>query len=111
VRARQRAAVGQPPRLRWAVGGEARKRQTNLLALAQSIRPIADAGDAWDADPWLLGVLNGVVDLRVGTLRPGRPEDRITMRTRTSFDPSATCILWDRTVAEIFGNREELIAY
>lgn len=111
VRARQRSAVGDKDRMRWAIGGEARNRQTNLLALAQSIVPIADAGDSWDHDPWLLGAPNGVIDLRTGTLRPGRPEDLITMRVRAPFDGGATCPLYDKTVAEIFEGNPDLIGY
>jgi putative DNA primase/helicase len=111
VRARLRGAVGDKDRMRWAIGGEARKRQTNMLALVQNMRPVTDDGKGWDADPWLLGVPNGVIDLRTGSLRHGRPEDRITMRARVPFDPNATCPLWDQTLAEIFGDREELVAY
>jgi putative DNA primase/helicase len=82
-----------------------------MLALAQNILPISDAGDAWDLDPWLLGVPNGVVDLKTGTLRAGRPEDRITMRARVAFDPDALCPLYDKAVSEIFEDRMELIDY
>lgn len=111
IRARQRAAVGDKERLKWAVGGEGRKRRGNLLALAQSVKPIAEAGDDWDTDPWLLGVRNGVVDLRTGLLREGRPEDRITMQASVTFDPDAKCPIWDKTLTDIFGGDEELMSY
>jgi P4 family phage/plasmid primase-like protien len=111
IRARQRAAVGDKERLKWAAGGESRKRQANLLALAQSIKPVADSGDSWDLDPWLLGAPNGVIDLRTGTLRFGQPDDRITMRVRVPFDASARCPLFDTTVFEIFEGNRELIEY
>ncbi len=111
VRARQRAAVGDKDRMRWAIGGESRTRQINLLALAQSIKPLADKGESWDLDPWLLGAPNGIIDLQTGALRPGRPEDRITMRVRAAFNPDATCPLYDKTVDEIFEANTELIAY
>jgi putative DNA primase/helicase len=107
IRARQRAAIGDKDRMKWAIGGEARKRLNNLLALAQNMIPIADAGDSWD----LLGAPNGVIDLKSGTLRPGLPEDRITMRVRVPFDPDAACPIWDRAVAEIFKEDRTLIKY
>jgi putative DNA primase/helicase len=82
-----------------------------MLALAESNIQVADAGDDWDGDPWLVGAPNGVIDLRTGTLRRGRPEDRITMRVRAPFHEDATCPLWDRTVIEVFQGDAELIAY
>ena len=113
IRARQRAAVtgNDKDRKKWALGGEARKRLSNMLALAQNMKPIADDGEHWDLDPWLLAATNGIVDLRTGTLRPGRPEDRITQRVRAAFDPSAVCPLFDQTVKEIFSDDADLIAY
>ena len=82
-----------------------------MLAIARSVLPIADAGDNWDTDPWLLGVPNGVVDLRSGTLRLGRPDDRISMQAVAPFDADAMCPWWDATVSEIFCGDVELVAY
>jgi putative DNA primase/helicase len=76
------------------------------IAIARSIRPIADSGDNWDNDTWLLGVNNGVVDLRTGELRPGRPDDRITMTTGVDFDPEAKCPRWEQFLTEVFGETE-----
>jgi P4 family phage/plasmid primase-like protien len=111
MRARQRAAVGNTDRMKWAIGGESRKRRSNLLSLAQSVQPLSDAGDKWDAAPWLLGVRNGVVDLRTGELRAGRPEDRITLQCAVPFDPEAPCPQWDNALRDIFGRDEQLMAY
>lgn len=44
-------------------------------------------GDDWDADPYLLGVKNGVVDLRSNTLIPGTPEQKVTKTTGVKFTP------------------------
>jgi putative DNA primase/helicase len=117
IRGRQRAALDiedddrRKGRLGWAIGGEARRRQVNLLALAQNLKPIADDGEHWDEDPWLLGTPNGVVDLRTGQLRDGRPDDRMTMCTAVPFDANAVCPLWDRTISQIFREDQELIDY
>lgn len=111
IRARQRAAVGNKERLKWALGGEARKRQSNLLALAQNVVPIADAGDNWDPNPFLLGTPNGVVDLQTGRLRPGRPEDRITMAVSVPFNSDARCPTWEQAISQIFEDNASLIAY
>ena len=71
-----------------------------MLVGAQSEPPLADAGDRWDADPMQLGVANGVIDLRTGTLRPGSPDDRITRHSDVRFDPEAACPRWERFLDE-----------
>lgn len=50
-----------------------------VLTMARTCRePLAIRGDELDRDPWLLGCANGVIDLRTGEHRPGRPEDLIS---------------------------------
>ena len=65
----------------------------------------------WDADPWLLAVANGVVDLRTGTLREGRPDDRITMHSPVCYIPEAVCPRWLAFLGEVFGDDDELIDF
>jgi putative DNA primase/helicase len=96
---------------RFAIGSENRARLDAMLLAAQSEPPIADAGDHWDADPWLLGVANGVVDLRAGTLRAGFPDDRVTLHTEIAFEPGARCPRWERFLDEVFAGDEDLIGY
>lgn len=95
----------------WTLKSESRQRREAMLALARSERPIADAGDAWDRDPWLLGVPNGVIDLQTGTLRDGHPDDRITLAAGVPFEPDATAPLWERTVLEIVDGDADLAAH
>lgn len=73
------------------------------LDLARSTRPIADAGQGWDENPWLLACANGILDLRSGELRDGRREDKITMHLEHAFAPHAECPRWERFIGEIFG--------
>jgi putative DNA primase/helicase len=96
---------------KWALHSESLPRLEAMLKLARSEKLLADDGRNWDSDPWLLGVANGVVDLRTGNLRPGAPEDRITLHTDVSFDPEAQCPRWIRFQAEVFDDDSELIAY
>jgi putative DNA primase/helicase len=93
----------------FAIASENRHRLEALLFLARSLPPLADAGDQWDQDPFLLGVANGVVDLHTGTLRPGRPEDRVTLCTDIVFHAEATCPRWLTFIGEIFQGNEEII--
>jgi putative DNA primase/helicase len=94
-----------------AIRLERRDALHSMLALARNLHPITDAGERWDADPWLMGVVNGVVDLRTGRLRPGRRDDRITMSTAVPFEPDQPCPRWERFVAEIFAADAAQIDY
>jgi len=59
------------------------------------------AATAWNQDRLLLGVENGVIDLRTGTFRPGRPDDLVTRLAGTKFDPQAECPRFDRFLDEL----------
>ena len=93
-------------RFRWAIQGESRRRIENMLAIARTVAPISDNGDDWDSDLWLLGVENGVLNLRTGRLRKGRPSDRITMSTSVPYVPNAASPVWERAVSQIFGEED-----
>lgn len=45
----------------------------------------------FDPDPYLLGLRNGVADLRTGEVREYRPEDLITDMIDVEYNPSAKC--------------------
>jgi putative DNA primase/helicase len=75
----------------WAIKSESRPRLDACLAIARSVWPLDDDGEGWDADPWLLGVENGVLDLRSGQLHDGRREDKVTRHAPVKFDPKAKC--------------------
>jgi putative DNA primase/helicase len=96
---------------KFALRSESRAGIESLLYLAQAEPPIADPGDAWDADPMLLGAPNGVIDLRTGTRRPGTRADRITKNVTTPFDPDARCPRWEECVWEIFGGTSDLVDF
>lgn len=63
-----------------------------------------------DADPWLLGVKNGVVDLRTGKLLASDPKLLITKQCNATYDREASCPRWITFLGEIFDNDLETIA-
>lgn len=81
--------------LAWAKSSSKRSTLAASAALAETEKPIAAWASAFDADPWLLNVPNGTIDLRTGNLRPHRQEDFITMLAPVAYDPAATCPRWD----------------
>jgi putative DNA primase/helicase len=95
----------------WAFRSEARARIEAMLRLAEAEYPLFDSGEGWDANPMLLGVANGVIDLRTGILRDGLQADKITLHSDITFDPSAQCPRWLQFLGEVFGNDQQLIEY
>lgn len=97
--------------IKHAVASESRQHLESLLALARTEPGIADAGDAWDAEPMLLGVQNGVVDLASGALRDGRPDDRISLVVPVPYRADAACPRWEQFLREVFLDDHDLIAF
>ena len=52
---------------------------------------LLEAPVEFDPDPFLLGLRNGVADLRTGEVRAYRPEDLITDIIDVDYDPAARC--------------------
>ena len=59
-----------------------------------------------DADPNLLGVRNGIVDLGSGTLLKPGPEILVTKRAAVDFEPNAQCPAFDRFLKDIQPNAD-----
>ncbi len=77
-----------------------------MVNLARGIDGIHISHDDLDTDPWLLGVQNGVVDLRTGKHSNGRPEDLMHMQAGVDFDADAKCPKWERCMRDWFPNEE-----
>jgi len=78
-------------------------------------------GDRLDNKPWLLACQNGVVDLRTGLLRPGDPDDLLTLASPFPFpegvdDYLATgenspCPEWESFIPEIMTDDQARAGY
>src|SRR5262249_33642639 len=93
--------------LKW----EDARRLSACLELVKSEPDIPLLPSEMDADPWALNCLNGTLDLRTGTLRPHRREDRLTKLCRVEYDPGATCPLWLRVLDRIMAGNQPLVDY
>jgi putative DNA primase/helicase len=106
------AMLARETAVKWAMTSERRYAIDSVLALADDMTKVVVSTDTgWDADRWLLGVPNGVVDLRDGVLRDGRQDDCITMHAGTTFDPDAVCPRWERFLNEVFDGDSDLVTY
>jgi putative DNA primase/helicase len=94
--------------------GRSRNRAKIEAALWMACRqpPFADDGLTWDMGPFLLGVANGIIDLRTGELQGGRPEDRITMHSPVADVAGfGGCPRWLQFLDEVFCGDEDLIGF
>ena len=87
----------------WAAHCRNKRGLDAMLGLAQSDSRFALSANELDKDPFLLGVKNGVVDLRTGHLRAAGREDYVTKGSAIVFDPSAKAPRWEQFMAEITG--------
>ena len=73
-----------------------------LERLVQSHPPIRVSVADFDADPWLLNVQNGTIDVTTGSLRPHDPGDLITKYIDIPSDPAAECPRFRQFLTELF---------
>jgi putative DNA primase/helicase len=88
---------------RWASRSHAKERLDAMIGLARDEGAIPIEPEDFDADPWLLACANGTIDLRTGTLREWRREDRITRLCPVAYEPDATFPLWDEFLDKATG--------
>lgn len=89
--------------LKFAVSLRGRRRLENVVAIAaRQPGVVIPDPERFDADPWLLNVENGTIDLKSGTLRPHNRNDLITKIVPIVYDADASCERWRGFLMEIF---------
>ncbi|OBB10780.1 hypothetical protein A5731_22650 [Mycolicibacterium conceptionense] len=81
-----------------------------VLSIASALPEFAATVRDLDADPYLLNVDNGTVDLRTLELAPHDPADRLTKITRAAYTPDADPGDWDRFLSTVLPD-EDVRAY
>lgn len=97
--------------LKFATKSESAPRIRAMLDLAATEPELVVAPEALDADPLLLNVHNGTVDLGAGKLYKHRREDLITKLAPVDFDKKAAAPRWEKFLREIFNDDEDLIGF
>jgi len=71
---------------------------------------ISIKGDDLDQDSWMMGLPNGILDLRINRLRPGRYDDWIcrSIGTEMSQDPAEQCPEWETLLWESLESEEKI---
>ena len=82
-----------------------------MVNLASTESEVAVLSSRLDADPWLLNVSNGTLDLRTGKLRDHDRTDYITKASPVEWDVGAKCPLWDKFILESMEGDEEVVEF
>jgi len=101
--AAQLAAKDSAELLKHAAKCQGRRTISNILALAQTEKPIAAAVEEFDANPYALNCLNGTLSLDRGGfhLKPHDPADNITQLAGVAYDPDATSERFTQFLEEV----------
>ncbi len=79
---------------------------SGMVDLARGVEGIPLDHEAMDADGWLLGVANGVMDMREGRLRAADPRDLITLQCPVAWNEDAVAPRWEQAMREWFPDPE-----
>lgn len=80
--------------------------------LMRSMPELEIGADAFDADPYLVGLDNGqVLDLRTSSVRSIQQADYLTKRINSPHMASATCPLWEKSILEWSCGDKELARF
>jgi hypothetical protein len=97
--------------IKHALKSQAEPRLEAMISLAESEIEVVLPAKRLDANPWLLGVQNGVIDLKTGEFRAGQREDYITKQAGISYAPDAQCPEWLKFLDTVTDGKAQLQAY
>lgn len=82
-----------------------------MLDLAESEPDLAAQPQQLDSHDLLLGVANGVVNLKTGKLQPAKREDMLTLHSTVVFDAMAQCPQFMAFINQVTGGDKQLANY
>jgi putative DNA primase/helicase len=88
-----------------------RRALESMVALARSEPGILIPLSSFDADPWLINLRNGTLDLRTRQLHPHSPASLISKLAGTEYIPGATALRWEAFISRVMADDESLINY
>lgn len=109
---RRRAAAGNVYAMDNCLRLESLGNVNRLRGMVEIAKGMMAAKDlAFDTNPYLLNVANGVVDLDSGFLLPHAANHYLTRFTKVAYDPGAYSPLWEQTVSGIADDDPELVHF
>lgn len=82
-----------------------------MIRMAQSEESIVAMPSDFDANPFLLNVRNGTLDLASGDFRSHRREDLITRLAPVDYDPAAEAPRWQAFLHRVMDGNAEMMAF
>ena len=96
---------------RYAAKSESRQAIESTIHLAKTEAGIPLRVESLDTNSYLLGVANGVINLRTGGLREETKEEYITKQAPVVFNPDATCPRWLKFLNQAMDGDNDMINY
>jgi len=100
---------GQRELTSWALKSQFKARIDPMLALAAQSLSVSVTD--FDNDPDVINCINGIIDLKTGTLTKHSPDQLVMKRAEAEYDERATCPRWQAFLRQVFQGDEELVAY
>jgi len=88
-------------------------RRLHVLTIAAAgLDGLGRDGSQWDADSMVLGCANGVIDLKTGKKRPGKPDDFIRTASPTEWQGIDTpALVWEKFLLEVFDKDQATVDF
>ena len=83
----------------------------NILEAASWRDEVSINTSVMDNNPWLIGTLNGVVDLETGEIIQNSKDYFVTKQVNASFDKNAECPNWDKFLNRVTGEDKDMIKF
>ncbi len=93
----------------WAAKCEMQSTQNAALGMLRKLLNVPV--EKIDANPWLLNVENGTIDLYSGAIHSHSAADLITKVAPVRYDPAAQCPRFRRFLAEIFQEDDSVVQF
>jgi putative DNA primase/helicase len=95
----------------WAYKSERDSIIKCTIRQLEAMPDIAVQEDAFDSNPWLFNLSNGILNLKTGRFAPHNPQAMLTQISSVEYDSNAQCPTWHNFLETVLGGSSELMEY
>jgi len=85
---------------------QSNRNMESMISLLKAMEGVTARPTDFDANPYLIGVQNGCVNLRSGEFRKAEKADLILKKAGIAFDSAAKCPMWEKFLEQIIPDKE-----